>query len=58
MVKGRPQVTSKLKEWQDWLISHVPIILHIKDKANRAFGTFEDKVMGLYDRIKGEKEPK
>ena len=30
----------------------------IKDKATREFKMFKDKVMGLYDRIKGEKEPK
>ena len=30
----------------------------IKDKASRAFKKFKDKVMGLYNRIKGEKEPK
>ena len=51
MAKSRPRVTSKLKEWQDWLINHVP--KPIEDKASRAFKTFKNKVMGLYDRIKG-----
>ena len=56
MAKSRPRVTSKLKEWQEWLIRHVP--KPIRNKASRAFKTFKDKVRGLYDRIKGEKEPK
>ena len=42
MAKGRPRVTSKLKEWQDWLISHVP--KPIKGKASRALKTFKGKV--------------
>ena len=37
-----------------WLVSHVPI----KEKASRVFKTFKDKIMGLYKRVKGEKEPK
>ena len=53
MRKNRPQVTSKLNDWYDWLVSHVP--KPIKDKASRVFKTFKDKVMGLYNRVKGEK---
>ena len=53
MRKNRPQVTSKLNEWHDWLVNHVPKT--IKDKASRAFKTFKDKVMGLYNRVKGKK---
>ena len=51
--KNRPQVTSKLNDWYDWLVNYVPS--PIKDKASRAFKTFKDKVMGLYNRVKVEK---
>ena len=47
----------------DWLINHVP--KPIKDGASKAFKTFKDKVMGLYNRVTGSagnetriKEPK
>ena len=63
MSKSRPQVKSKLNEWYDWLINHVP--KSIKDCASKAFKTFKNKVMGLYDRVTGStgngtriKEPK
>ena len=51
MSKNRPQVTSKLNDWRDWLVNHVPKT--IKDKASRAFKTFKDKIMGLF---KGDNE--
>ena len=51
MIKSRPQVKSKLNKWYDWLINHVPKA--INDGASRAFKTFKDKVMGLYDRVAG-----
>ena len=51
MSKSRPQVTSKLNDWYDWLINHVPKT--IKDGASRAFKTFKDKIMGLYSRVAG-----
>ena len=47
MSKSRPQVKSKLNKWYDWLINHVP--KPIKDGASKAFKTFKDKVMGLYN---------
>ena len=63
MSKSRPQVKTKLNKWYDWLINHVP--KPIKDGASRAFKTFKDKVMGLYNRVTGStgnetriKEPK
>ena len=63
MSKSRPQVKTKLNKWYDWLINHVP--KPIKDGANKAFKTFKDKVMGLYNRVTGStrnetriKEPK
>ena len=63
MSKSRPQVNSKLNKWYDWLINHVP--KPIKDGASKAFKTFKDKVMGLYNRVTGSagngtrtKEPK
>ena len=47
----------------NWLINHVP--KPIKDGASKAFKTFKDKVMGLYNRVTGSagngtriKEPK
>ena len=49
MSKSRPQVKGKLNKWYDWLINHVP--KPIKDGASRAFKTFKDKVMELYDRL-------
>ena len=63
MSKSRPQVKTKLNKWYDWLINHVP--RPIKDGASKAFNTFKDKVMGLYNRVTGStgnetriKEPK
>ena len=63
MSKSRPQVKTKLNKWYDWLINHVP--KPIKDGASKAFKTFKDKVMGLYNRVTGStgnetriKEPK
>ena len=61
--KSRPQVKGKLNKWYDWFINHVP--KPIKDGASKAFKTFKDKVMGLYNRVTGStgnetriKEPK
>ena len=51
MSKSRPQVKSKLNIWYDWLINHVP--KPIKDGASKAFKTFKDKVLGLYNRVTG-----
>ena len=63
MSKSRPQIKTKLNKWYDWLINHVP--KPIKDGASKAFKTFKDKVMGLYNRVTGStgnetriKEPK
>ena len=63
MIKSRQQVKGKLNKWYDWLINHVP--KPIKDGASKAFKTFKDKVMGLYNRVTGSagnetriKEPK
>ena len=52
MSENQPQIKNKLKSWYDWLVSHNP--KPIKEKASRAF---KDKIMGLYKRVKGEKEP-
>ena len=61
--KSRPPVKTKLNKWYNWLINHVP--KPIKDGASKAFKTFKDKVMGLYNRVTGStgnetriKEPK
>ena len=51
MSKSRPRVKSKLNKWYDSLINHVP--KPIKDGASKAFKTFKDKVMGLYNRVTG-----
>ena len=63
MSKSRPQVKTKLNKWYNWLINHVP--KPIKDGASKAFKTFKDKVMELYNRVTGStgnatriKEPK
>ena len=60
MSKSRAQVKSKLNKWYDWLINHVP--KPIKDGASKAFKTFKDKIMRLYNRVTGNetriKEPK
>ena len=63
MSKSRPQVKTKLNKCYNWLINHVP--KPIKDGASKAFKTFKDKVMGLYNRVTGStgnevriKEPK
>ena len=49
MSKSQPQVKSKLNKWYNWLINYVP--KPIKDGASKAFKTFKDKVMGLYNRV-------
>ena len=49
--KSRPQVKTKLNKFYDWLINDVP--KPIKDGASKAFKTFKDKVMGLYNRVTG-----
>ena len=51
MSKSQPQVTSKLNDWYDWLVNHVPKT--IKDGASRAFKTLKDRIMGLYNRVTG-----
>ena len=51
MSKSRPQVKSKLNDWYNWLVNHVPKT--VKDKVSRAFKTFKDKIMGLYNRVTG-----
>ena len=51
MSKSRPQVKSKLNDWYDWLVNHIPKT--VKDKASRAFKTFKDKIMGLYNTVTG-----
>ena len=51
MSKSRPQVKNKLNDWYYWLVNHVPKT--VKDKASRAFKTFKDKIMGLYNRVTG-----
>ena len=51
MSRSRPQVKGKLNEWYDWLINHVP--KPIEDGASKAFKTFKDKIMGLYNRVTG-----
>ena len=50
MRKNRLVITSKLNDWYDWLINHVPST--IKDGASRAFKTFKDKIR-LWDFIIG-----
>ena len=54
MRKNRPVVTSKLNDWYDWLINHVPKT--IKDGTSRAFKKFKDKIMGLYNRVTGNRD--
>ena len=61
--KSRPQVKTKLDKWYDSLINYVP--KPIKYGVSKAFKTFKDKVMGLYNRVTGStgnetriKEPK
>ena len=49
MSKSRPQVKNKLNDWYDWLVNHVPKT--VKDKASRAFKTFKDKIIGLYNGL-------
>ena len=51
MSKSQPQVKSKLNKWYDWLINHVP--KPIKDGARKAFKTFKETIMGLYNRVTG-----
>ena len=53
MRKNRPQDTSKLNDWYDWLVNHVPKT--IKNKVSRTFKTFKDKVVGSYNGVTGNK---
>ena len=52
MSKSWPQVRDKLKEWYNWLVSHVPE--PVTEKASRAFKATKDKIMGLYKSFKGK----
>ena len=56
MRKDRPKVMSKLNDWYDWLVNHVPE--PITDKASRAFKTFKDKVVGLFKGDTGNEDQK
>ena len=51
--KSRPVITSKLNDWYDWLINHVPCT--IKDGTSRVFKTFKDKIMAFYNRVTGNR---
>ena len=51
MSKSQLQVKSKLNKWYDWLINHVH--KPIKNGESKAFKTFKDKIMGLYNRVTG-----
>ena len=55
MSKSRPQVKSKLNDWYDWLINHVPKT--IKDGTSSVFKTFKDKIIGLYNGVTGSTVP-
>ena len=46
MAKSRPQVTDKLKKWQEWLINHVSD--PARRKVHEEFETFCSRVMSLY----------
>ena len=63
MSKSQPQVKTKLNKWYNWSINHVS--KPIKDGASKAFKTFKDNVVELYNRVTGStgneariKEPK
>ena len=47
-----PRVKNKLNKWCDWLINHVP--KPIRDGASKAFKTFKNKIVGLYNRAGNE----
>ena len=55
MSKSRPQFKNKLNKWYDWLINHVP--KPIRDGASKAFKTFKDKIVGLYNMATGFTAP-
>ena len=42
---------NRVNDWYVWSVNHVPST--IKDGAIRAFKTFKDKIMGLYNRVTG-----
>ena len=54
MHKNRSQVTSKLNDLFYGLVNYVP--KPIKDKASRAFKTFKDNVVGLYNWVTGNED--
>ena len=51
MSKSRRQVKSNLNIWYGWLVNHA--LKPYKHKASRAFKTFKDKIMGLYNTVTG-----
>ena len=53
MSKSRPQIKSKLNEWRDWLVNHIPE--SINNVTNENFKTFKNKIMMLYKKDKDEK---
>ena len=54
MSKSWPQVKDELESWYNGFVSHVP--KPIKIKASKVFKTFNDEIMGLYKRVKGERK--
>ena len=53
MSKSRPQIKSKLNEWRDWLVNHIPE--SIKNVADENFKTLKNKIMMLYKKDKDDK---
>ena len=56
MSESRPRVKDIFKGWYDWLVNHVPE--PIKERVSRAFKTFKGKITGLYEMVRGKKNPK
>ena len=48
MAKERSMVKTKLTEWYDWLIDHVP--KQIKDRASSVFRSAKRKILNLFDK--------
>ena len=51
MEKSRPLVKSKLHEWYDWLVNHVPKT--VQSKANDVFKTFRKKIKNSWRKVLG-----
>ena len=55
MAKNRSVVTTKINSWYNWLMNYIP--QPIKDNTSKAYKSFKDKILSLYDNLTHKKQP-